>query len=388
MSDYMFKTAAEKEAAVQDLFLKTAAVSGIDLDQVDDQSAVSLYQAFDYYEKTAAQQGVNLWSYPLEGIATGFDQFLSKIAGSDEEEKKKEEEKKEEEKKAAAYYLSKIAAEQQTAEQFVQDAEMFGKIAAHSYVAQVKKLANDPAAVAAEAVDPGFLQRAGQVAREYGPTAAGVAAGLTAAGTGAYALHRYLQNRRAAAAAATPVAAAPEAMPMAMDPAAAAGMPDGGVMKAAADFKPKSPPPPSSYQKARDAVSGALYNAKVDPVGAARSVGKGALVLGATGAAIYGGKKGIDAIKKYIHDKRQGPPPEQGGAEKAAFDRLAADAAFDFLVENGIHPKVASDRLVEALQKDIGNPSTDNVKMAAIQDPNLALSTRAGELLTLADFEF
>jgi len=374
MSNQMFKTAAEKEAAVQDLFLKTAAASGMDIDRVPDADVVGLYQAFDFYEKSASEQGVNLWQYPVDGIAVGFSEFLGKLAGDEGDEKKEEEEKKKkkEEEKKAALYLHKLAEEQVSAEQFVRDAETFGKIAAHSYVAEIKKMANDPAAAAAAAADPSLLRKAAPY------IAGGLGAAALTAG-GAYGLHKLLQARRARAAEAAAAAGAAPAEPMLMDPSMAGGAPDGmdpAMMGKAAN---EQPPAPAAAAAAKDVASN-MDKAK----GVAKAVGKGGLALGGAYGLYRAGKWGLGKIR----DKREAPAPEHGGEEKAAFDRQAAEEAFAFLVEGGVEPKVASYRLTEALQSDIGNPSSDNVKTAALQNPGEALAVRAAELISLADFEF
>lgn len=102
----------EKQASIE-LFAKLAAAQGIDLDKMPEAEVDALYVI--YQEKIAGAQG---------------QAGITKTASEDEEKKKKDEaEKEHEEKKEAA---AKVA-----------EADMLGRVMAHAYVNEMKKIASD-----------------------------------------------------------------------------------------------------------------------------------------------------------------------------------------------------------------------------------------------------
>jgi hypothetical protein len=142
-------------------------------------------------------------------------------------------------------------------------------------------------------------------------------------------------------------------------------------------------------KKAPGYISKALEKMKGNPKTTA-GIAAGTLLAAGGVKALHSHLKNKkkDEEPKLVDTHNEGPK-EEGGAAKAAFDRLAAQEAYAYAVSNGMNEKNASERIGAALAHAISMPTTDNVKTAAAQDDfSSALAIRAGELLELAGYSF
>ena len=99
--------------------------------------------SFDMFAKLAASEGIDLSAMSDADVASLYDQTM-KTAGEDEEkdEEKEEDEKKKKEAAAQAELAAKTAA-QGDAEVKIAEADYLGRVMAHAYVQEMKKIASE-----------------------------------------------------------------------------------------------------------------------------------------------------------------------------------------------------------------------------------------------------
>jgi len=303
-----------EKAAQVELFQKLASDNGIDLDTLNDNQLTQLWNAT--FEKSAEESAEEERAEKKE--RAGLEQAkkgLDKAREGDDEEKK-------------AYAAAELAMIQDGQAKFAEASDM-GKIMAHSYVAELRKIAEDEQAKEA-AKKPGMFARAGKYLK-------GVATGEhveKSRESGKSGLS-YLKERRHA------------------------------------QLNPNSKRT-ENFRRARDEMSGGATKkemrnmaAKAVATHAGHQVAHHGLTKAAPAAAIAGGAYAAGRSK-----------------ESSALDELAGEAALNKVAAAGWDPEEAGERLdaVLTLGMDLSE------KIASAADVDSAVEVRSLELLEAAGY--
>lgn len=354
-TDKVAAAAQESAQISQSNFMKVAAAGGYDVEKEDETKTGQLYGYWQQYEKLAAEQGHDLSVYSAPQVAEAFNKWLQNL-GTD---KQAAEQAQQARLQQAESFIAKLAGEATTEEQIIKLATFLGNATAHAQYAAFNKLASGDVAN-----DNISEEVAGSNARAHGSGSQNVSAGAAATSP---AQHGHIRGPRAEG--------DPNNVPPA-SPYGTASTSRGDFDKM--DFKGSKEPKPTEKDltyRAHLAKEKAINKAKELWAHPNRNKALGiAGGVAAAGAAAYGAKK--------LYDRHQ------QDHDKAAFDHTAAQLAYGLLLDYGVDEKTASARLNDALVRGVGPTVSDAVKIAAAEDGNLAVQTRAVELLELAGYSF
>lgn len=341
------KIASEQDPTTENFF-KVASVLNIDLEKTASEDANGLFHAWALYEKTASENGIDLSQFSLQQVAGDFSKWASThIYGNGGTDPTVEQ---------AVNYVSKLAAETESYENIVKIGTDIGAVAAHAYLATLnQKLAADDAKQPGNS-PAGFRGQLGGSAidGEKSPDQVGRAGGRG---------YMVEPGNEAAHGKGT----------------TSHGHRVGDHVPPSETRWTRTKRTADAYKmKAENAARKAMYGARhtfLDKENPNRNRNLGIAAGGVAGlaAAGYAGKK--------IYDRHK------DNSEKRAFDELAARHALRELTEAGFDTKEAADRLFLALQQEALAPVSDSVKIASAEDPQLALLTRAYELMETAGYE-
>ena len=353
-TDKVAAAAQESAQISQSNFMKVAAAGGYDVEKEDETKTGQLYGYWQQYEKLAAEQGHDLSAYSVPQVAEAFNKWLQNV-GTD---KQAAEQAQQARLQQAESFIAKLAGEATTEEQIIKLATFLGEATAHAQYAAFNKLASNGSAnnnISEEV--------AGTNAMAHGSGARNRSPGTAATSP---AQHGHIKGPRS------------DGNPNNVSPASPHGTTStsrGDFDKM--DFKGKEPKPLDKDLTYRAHLTKEKAINKAKELWAHPNRNRNLAIAGgiaAAGGAAYGAKK--------LYDRHQ------QDHDKAAFDHTAAQLAYGLLLDYGVDEKTASARLNEALVRGVGPSVSDAVKIAAAEDGNLAVQTRAVELLELAGYSF
>lgn len=342
---------ASEQAQLQDNFFKIAAALQIDLEKTASDDANGLFQAWALYEKTAANNGIDLSQYSLDSVAAEFSKWASEnVFGNQGPESDPVVAQ-------ATEFLSKIASETQSYEEIIKIGTEIGQVAAHAYLAELNsKLADETSTsfrlpgvgqVTVKGKEPDDTSTGGWGGNQGKPKDDRKWAGPRSAGdTSPEEMAQLIAAKKDA----DSKKSFTEKMKDRYHENKLKRNAEGGTGKYLAN-------------RAREAWGHKHRNKALGIAGAATAIGGGAL-----------------AYKKYKDSK-------EASSEKQAFDVLAARVALNELVGDGFDAKEASERLTWALEQERFEDVSDDVKVASAQDPEQGILVRAYELMARAGYE-
>lgn len=370
---------ASEQAQLQDNFFKIAAALQIDLEKTASDDANGLFQAWALYEKTAANNGIDLSQYSLDSVAAEFSKWASEnVFGNQGPESDPVVAQ-------ATEFLSKIASETQSYEEIIKIGTEIGQVAAHAYLAELnEKLAKTDSVgdhmnvpLLPEKFRQGYLSESDKAdLRRSGfrvpsdiISYKAPKADTTGANKDVSEAPRYAGKR---------IPNAPKRD--------TSGDPERTVMPSHRDEVTRSARLKKYLKDKKDSFVGRygtsdqreqrLKELKQYAGDLADRHGRKAKIVGGLGAAA-----GLAYAGKKVYDRYQ------DGEDKRAFDILAARVALNELAEGGVNTKEAAERLNWALDQERFEPVSADVKVASAEDPEMGLYARAYELMDIAGYE-